>query len=336
MKRFAELSGVDQMMGLIRHKPRGSSRSNRNASAPAKRLRLLQSFFDTVRRTRGSADRHVRSASEVKTRRELEGPRSARSKEPAGRAYRRIEISLHRLGRLTVLRGLKRPNRDITARVVRIARSTNVGLVEDVEGLAHQADPGSLIEPEDFLQPEIERAERAREIHACRHVLQCTASEARKWSRASRQSVPAVDHRIQLAAVLDFPANRITWQEGQPCSARAVDVACAGQEGVCRHARAERVDGRQRQSPRQLSLTVEREAMALIGHRVAFFEVKVIDALDQINLLVNVVVGQLIVVRVVERLRERVADVVLIAEMSDSRWAMFGADNQAVIPRFPL
>ena len=42
--------------------------------------------------------------------------------------------------------------------------------------------------------------------------------------------------------------------------------------------------------------------MTLVGDGVALFEAQVVDALDQVHLLVGVVVGELIVVGVVEGL----------------------------------
>ena len=70
-------------------------------------------------------------------------------------------------------------------------------------------------------------------------------------------------------------------------------------------------------------MAVKREAMALVSDRIAFLQAQVVDALDEVDLLVGVAVGELVVVREIEALGERVTDVVLVADAAEllGRWA---------------
>ena len=72
--------------------------------------------------------------------------------------------------------------------------------------------------------------------------------------------------------------------------------------------------------------------MAFIGKRIALFLAQAGSALDEVHLLICVVVGQLIIIRVVQCFRERVTDVVLIADFIDMRFAMSHTDKKPVIP----
>ncbi len=66
--------------------------------------------------------------------------------------------------------------------------------------------------------------------------------------------------------------------------------------------------------PWELGFAIERETMCFVGDGVSLLKTRLVDSLDEIDLLVGVAVGELIVVGVVKRFGECVADVVLIAE----------------------
>ena len=72
----------------------------------------------------------------------------------------------------------------------------------------------------------------------------------------------------------------------------------------------------EREAPGKLSVAVERQALALVGEPHSLSLCEACSAFGEVHLLIGVAVGELIVVRVVERLRERVADVVLIPDLA--------------------
>lgn len=150
---------------------------------------------------------------ELNPRRELEGAWATRTEESASGADRREEVALHRLRRLPVLRWLHGSNGDAAARIVRLARATDVRFIEDVEALADQAQSYSFTQRDHLLYPQIEGAEWAEVVDACRNVLQRASCKTRECRRAGRKGVPLVDDGVQLIAVLDVAANRVALQQ---------------------------------------------------------------------------------------------------------------------------
>jgi hypothetical protein len=72
--------------------------------------------------------------------------------------------------------------------------------------------------------------------------------------------------------------------------------------------------------------------MALVGECIALFFAKAQRAFDQVDLLVLVAVLQLIVVRVVKGLGERIAGVEVVADAPNVPGAAANTDQQAVVP----
>ena len=81
--------------------------------------------------------------------------------------------------------------------------------------------------------------------------------------------------------------------------------------------------------PWELRFAIEREAMRLVGDGVSLLETRLVDSLDEVDLLVGVAVGELIVIGVVERLGERVANVVLVADGAELSGPTVETDDQA-------
>lgn len=57
--------------------------------------------------------------------------------------------------------------------------------------------------------------------------------------------------------------------------------------------------------------------MALITHGISLFQAQIIDPFHKVNLLIGIVVCQLIVIGIIQRLRKGVADVELIVNRAD-------------------
>src|SRR5580658_527646 len=74
--------------------------------------------------------------------------------------------------------------------------------------------------------------------------------------------------------------------------------------------------------------------MALVRGGVTLLEAQVADSFHEVHLLIHVVVRELIVVGIVERFREGVADVVGIGERAKFCRTVLDAHDQAVVPRF--
>ena len=214
---------------------------------------------------------------------------------------------------MSVLCGLIGADGDVSACVVIVAGAANIGFVEDVECFSDETECNPLFEEDVFLEPEIERAKGAVEVDVCRYVLKLTTSKTWECCRAWRQSIPLVDESVELVAVFDLAAESVARGYGQARAAGSVDGG-AGKKGVGRYARPIGVDGREGDLPWELRFAIESEAMCLVGDGISLLETRLVDSLDEIDLLVGVTVGELIVIGVVKRLRECVADVVLVAD----------------------
>ena len=119
----------------------------------------------------------------------------------------------------------------------------------------------------------------------------CNGPPARHGKAAGQASGNStVDHGVELIAVLDLAADGVARKNRQ---ARA---GMRPAKGVGRNTGAEGVNRRKREAPGHLHEAVQREPVALVSDRVAFFEAQIVDALDEIDLFIHVVVGELIVI----------------------------------------
>src|ERR1700733_12076931 len=161
---------------------------------------------------------------------------------------------------------------------------------------------------ESLTQAQVEGTEGTREIDVRRNGVDWSTCLARVCARASGQGIPLGDEDIQLIAVFYLAPKRIAREQWKPGSAGSVNCS-AGQISIRGNARAECIDGSNRESKRKLCLSVERQALVFIGERVTFFLAQAGCTFRKIHLFVRIVIRKLIVVGVVKRLRQRIADV---------------------------
>lgn len=201
---------------------------------------------------------------------------------------------------MTVLCRLKGADGDAASRVALVAGAADVRLIEDIERFSDEVERDPFLEFELLLQAKVERAEWTEEVDVCRDVLKDASGEAGKRRRANGKGIPFIDHCIQLIAVFDFATEGVARDEREARAAGPVNGS-ARQEGVGGHARSEGVDRREGDLPRKLHFSVERDAVELVGDGVSLLELRLVDSFDEIDLLVGVAIGELVVVGVVER-----------------------------------
>src|SRR5204862_715846 len=78
--------------------------------------------------------------------------------------------------------------------------------------------------------------------------------------------------------------------------------------------------------------SVENKPVSFVGWRVTFLELQVVAVEYQIDSVLCAVKWNLIVIRVIEGLRERVVDVEAPAEVGPACGALLKADKQGVVP----